>query len=210
MRAVLRTLLILIVLLVIAAGVAYWWIDSRGFSARERSSRAEEFIAQRLREMAMPERVRDLRNAAPDTPESLRSGMEHFADHCAICHANDGSGETEMGRGMYPKPPDMRLQATQSLTDGELYYIIEEGIRFTGMPGWGDGTKEGAMGSWELVRFIRRLPKLTAEEKTEMERLNPVSRAQVEREREEERFLEGKETAPSKPPARQQGGHRHD
>src|SRR5215204_5096493 len=84
--------------------------------------------------------------------------MAHFADHCAVCHGNDGRGDTEMGRGLYPKAPDMRLDATQQLSDGELFYIIEHGIRFTGMPGWRTGTTAGEESSWHLVRFIRHLP----------------------------------------------------
>ena len=211
MRALLRTVFVALALVVIAGVVALWWIDARGFGAREQPSRAEEAIARRLRALAVPDRVRDLKNAAPDTPESLRSGMEHFADHCASCHANDGSGDTAMGKGMYPKVPDMRLAATQSLSDGELYYIIEEGVRFTGMPGWGDGTKEGAIGSWELVRFIRRLPNLSAAEKAEMEKLNPVySRAQLERELQSAASTGQKPAAPQPAvPPHSHKGHKH-
>jgi len=209
MRAVLLTVVVMAALVAIAAAVAVWWIDDRGFGAREEPSRAEAAIARRLRDLAVPDRVRGLTNAAPDTPESLRSGMEHFADHCAVCHANDGSGETQMGRGMYPKTPDMRLAATQSLTDGELYYIIEEGVRFTGMPAWGEGTKDSAIASWELVRFIRHLPKLTAEERADMERLNPISRAQIERERAEQESLEKGAPRPPAPAPKPHGAHRH-
>ena len=70
------------------------------------------------------------------TPEVIAAGMAHYADHCAACHANDGSAETQIGLGMYPRPPDMRQPATQTLTDGELFYIIENGVRLTGMPAW--------------------------------------------------------------------------
>ena len=65
----------------------------------------------------------------------IAEGRDHFADHCATCHANDGSGNTEMGRGLYPKAPDMRLPATQNLSDAELFYIIENGVRLTGHAG---------------------------------------------------------------------------
>ena len=67
-------------------------------------------------------------------------GRAHFADHCASCHGNDGRGNTEMGRNLYPKAPDMRQSGTQHLSDGELYWIIENGVRLTGMPAWGDGS----------------------------------------------------------------------
>ena len=102
--------------------------------------------------------------------------MAHFADHCAFCHANDGSGSSEIGRGLYPKPPDMRAAATQGLTDGELFYIIENGVRFTGMPAFGTG-KEDAAGeklAWQLVLFIRHLPRITDEEISRMKQLNPL------------------------------------
>jgi len=101
------------------------------------------------------------------SPEVIADGRAHFADHCAVCHANDGSGKTEMGQGMWPKAPDMRLAATQNLTDGELFWIIENGIRFTGMPGWSTGTTEGETSSWNLVHFIRHLPDISEAELAE-------------------------------------------
>ena len=69
----------------------------------------------------------------------------------------------------------MRAAATQELSDGELFYIIEFGVRFTGMPAWGDGSSEGEKIGWNLVHFIRRLPSLTPDEIAEIEQLNPKS-----------------------------------
>jgi mono/diheme cytochrome c family protein len=125
------------------------------------------------------------------TSEAVAAGRAHFADHCALCHANDGSGNTDLGRGMYPPPPDMRLDATQRLTDGELFYIIEHGIRFTGMPGFGSVDAAHANESWQLVHFIRRLPMLSADELEEMRQMNPRPPAEIRQETEEERFLRG-------------------
>ena len=160
-----------------------------GFSARARPLAAEEFLARRLRWLATPAGVRDLRNLVAVTPENLRDGRIHFADHCASCHGNDGSGDTEIGRNLYPKAPDMRKVETQNLTDGELFYIIRNGIRFTGMPAWGTGTAEDDESSWKLVQFIRYLPRLTAAEIEEMRRYNPSSPAEADEKTEEERFL---------------------
>src|SRR4029450_9803517 len=87
----------------------------------------------------------------PASADGLAEGLAHYADHCASCHAIDGSGDTEMGRGLFPKAPDMRGAPTQSMTDGELFYVIEHGIRFTGMPGWSTGSAEGETASWQLV-----------------------------------------------------------
>jgi hypothetical protein len=81
----------------------------------------------------------------------------------------------------------MRLSATQDLTDGEIYYVIHNGIRLTGMPAWGTEVKDED--SWKLVLFIRRLPQLTSAEEREMEALNPKSPGEKQEEQEEEQFL---------------------
>lgn len=99
-----------------------------------------------------------------------------------------------MGRGLYPKPPDLRLDETQKLSDGELFWIIENGVRFTGMPAF--ATPGSANDSWKLVDFIRHLPKLTAGEKMEMESYNPKGPDDQKEEQEEDDFLNGATPAP--------------
>jgi hypothetical protein len=94
------------------------------------------------------------------------------------------------GKGLYPKPPDLRLPETQKLSDGELFWIIENGIRFTGMPAFG-GT-HGSQDDWKLVLFIRHLPQLTMEERVEMERDNPKGPHEHVEDQEEKDFLQGK------------------
>jgi len=91
---------------------------------------------------------------------------------------------------MYPRAPDMRKPETQNQTDGELFFIIENGIRLTGMPGWG-GSKTSAEDSWKLVRFIRHLPQISEEEAREMQKLNPITRAELQEEKEADDFLKG-------------------
>src|SRR5208282_4743506 len=134
-------------------------------------SAIEIMMARKARHMALPSAARALTNPVASTEENLRDGRLHFADHCAICHGNDGSCDTMMGSGLYPKPPDLRLAETQKLSDGELFWIIENGIRFTGMPAFGGSHR--SQDSWKLVLFIRHLPQLTMEERVEMERDNP-------------------------------------
>jgi len=95
-----------------------------------------------------------------------------------------------MGRLLYPPAPDMRLPATQQLTDGELYYIIENGVRLTGMPAWGRGG-DNDIDTWKLVHFVRHLSDLTPEQLKEMESLNPKSPAELKEEQDDQRFLQG-------------------
>ena len=176
------------------AGLLY--VRSTGLVALSEPGALETRIARSVRALAVPPEVRDRQNPIPTTPEGLADGREHYADHCAACHAIDGSGETEMGQGLWPKAPDMRLSATQELSDGELFWIIENGIRFTGMPGWSTGTAEGENASWYLVQFIRHLPDISPAELEEMETLVPRSEAAIRQEIEEERFLQGGDVAP--------------
>jgi len=176
----------------------------RGFSARDNPSAIETLIATTARQLAVPSQYRQLRNPLSSSAD-LRAGMEHFADHCATCHANDGSGDTLFGKGLYPKPPDMRQKETQMKSDGELYYTIENGIRLTGMPAFGEEhAKAGDMETWNLVLLIRHLPKQTAEELQQMEQLNPKTENERQEEDEEQNFLRGGSTKSSKPKSHNQ------
>ena len=132
------TLLLSIIVACVAAAAAFGWVAiRRGFSARDNPSPIETFIATTARQLAVPSQYRQLRNPLSSSSD-LHAGIEHFADHCATCHANKGSGDTLFGKGFYPKPPDMRTKETQNKSDGELYYTIENGIRLSGMPAFGE------------------------------------------------------------------------
>lgn len=175
MKPVLKALAALVALGLVLGAVVFVWIGSRGISARAEPGRLETLVARTMRGLAIPRRERNTKNPVAVTPEVLAAGMAHWADHCAACHGNDGRGETEIGLGLYPKPPDMRLPATQGMSDGELFHIIENGVRLTGMPAWGNDDPTDAEGTWHLVHFIRRLPTLTPDEVTQMQGLNPKS-----------------------------------
>ena len=197
MKAVLKALLLLVAVLVVLTVIVFIWIGSRGISAKAQPGRVESVVARTMRHLAIPRGARERQNPVPRSADVIKEGMAHYADHCAACHANDGSGETELGLGLYPKPPDMRLPATQSLTDGELFYIIENGVRLTGMPAWSTGHADSDTSTWHLVHFIRELPGLTDDRVEEMKRLNPRSPAEIQQEQEEEKFLRGGTDVPS-------------
>lgn len=173
-----------------------------GIGTRSNPSSLEASLAFKARGMAL-RGSHDKPNPVSATPEVMSEGRSHFADHCAACHANDGSGKTEMGQLLYPRAPDMRLTQTQGLTDGELFAIIEDGVRFTGMPAWGDKSEESQLASWKLVHFIRHLPRLTPEERLRMEALNPKAPEDRQEEQDEENFLNGENPTPAT------GGHHH-
>ena len=194
-------LVLAVVLGAVGAGMAL--LLRGGSSAKVEPTHAEAVIARKLRSLGIPGGYRRLSNPLSISKEVIEAGRAHFADHCAVCHANDGSGQTQMGRNLYPRAPDLRLAQTQQLGDGELFYIIENGVRLTGMPGWGDGTEEGRRASWHLVHFIRHLSRLTPREKLEMEQINPKSPEEWREMQEDQEFLKGKE------PANREDAHHH-
>lgn len=189
-----KAIAVLVFVIVIVVMTATWGFLRRGFSAREQPSKLEALLARTTRNLATPSSVKKLPNPQQATAKNIREGLEHFADHCAVCHANNGSGDTMFGRNMYPKPPDLRKAQTQQLTDGEIYSIIQNGIRLTGMPAFGEPNRTDDIDTWNLVLFIRHLPKLTAAEEEEMSRLNPKSQLEAREQQEADEFLRGEPT----------------
>ena len=181
------------------AGVVWMW--SQGLGTRTPPGRIETSVSRAARLSMIPSNARFRANPHPANAEAVRAGMEHWADHCAGCHANNGSGDTTIGRGLYPPAPDMRHSNTQNLTDGELFYIIENGIKLTGMPAWSTGTQEGELQSWHLVQFIRRLPTISEAELAEMDEMNPRGPAAWRALEEERRFLSGEIPLPATGPS---------
>jgi predicted CXXCH cytochrome family protein len=160
-KCVVLTLLGVAVAVVVAGAVLYRSIVSGGSIARNREPPAIEVaVAQWLLHRSVPAEARALRNPvdpAADGPDVF-AGRELFRRKCEICHAYDGRGKTTIGGAEYPKAPDLRGAGVQSVTDGELFYHIGNGIRHTGMPGWGMPDRE----IWQVVAFLRNLPRVAA------------------------------------------------
>ena len=188
---------VIVTVIVIGVFGAVWYWTARGFSAKSPPGSIETLAARQLRRLAIPKHAATLKNSVPAGPEVLTEAMEHFADHCAICHGNDGRGRSHIGSGLYPPAPDMTQASTQQLSDGELYYIIENGVRFTGMPAFGASPdNDNDEDSWKLVHFIRHLPTITDDEVAMMTTMNPKSPMDVERERRIQEFLQGGDSPP--------------
>lgn len=204
-----KKLLTLIILAILAGVATLGWLGYRlfttGFSAKTEPHAIEVFMARQIRHLAIPIEQRNSPNPIPLTPDLLKEGLAHFADHCAGCHANDGSGRTPIGKNVYPKAPDLRLADTQSMSDGELFWVIHNGIRFTAMPAWGEGDPALDKDSWKLVHFIRHLPQLTQEELDQMKTLNPKTKKDLEEEAVFDQFLQGNDAASTQADS----GHHH-
>jgi mono/diheme cytochrome c family protein len=100
---------------------------------------------------------KDWKNPAPDTPDSIQEGAEHFQHHCMICHGLDGHATgVPFAMKMDPPVPDLASKDVQAYTDGQLKWIIQNGIGPSGMPGWSGILEDNEM--WLIVRYLRHLP----------------------------------------------------
>jgi predicted CXXCH cytochrome family protein len=143
-------------------------IIRRGFSAADQPSGLERVMARTVRNLGIPSRARNEKNPLPAAPGVLAEAEERFGERCANCHGNNGNGESNIGKNLYPKAPDLRLPATQHLTDGEIHYIIKNGVRLTGMPAWGNPhIEQDDTDAWKLVLFVRSIAGLTPQEQSQ-------------------------------------------
>jgi cytochrome c len=205
-----RTKLIVFIT-VVGLGIvgAFGWVGyqlfTTGFSAKTEPHALEVWMARQIRHLAIPIEERNAQNPIPLSPDVIKESLAHFADHCALCHANDGSGQMPIGKNVNPKALDLRLPDIQSMSDGEIFWVIRNGIRFTAMPAWGEGDPAQDKDSWKLVHFIRHLPQLTPDELDQMKALNPKTKKDLEEEAAFGQFLQGNDAAA----ARTDSGHHH-
>ena len=202
---------LIVFIIVMGLGIVgvFGWLGlqlfTTGFSAKTKPHALEVVVARKISHLAIPLEKRNAQNPVPLSPKVIKESLAHFADHCATCHANDGSGQTPIGKNVYPKAPDLRLTDTQSMSDGEMFWVIHNGIRFTAMPAWGEGDPAEDKDSWKLVHFIRHLPQLTPKELDQMKGLNPKTRKDLEEEASFGESLQGNDAAATRPDR----GHHH-
>jgi cytochrome c len=202
-----------LIVFIIVAGLGifgvFGWLGyqlfTTGFSAKTEPHALEVWMARQIRHLAIPIERRNAQNPIPLSPGVIKESLAHFADHCALCHANNGSGETPIGKNVNPRALDLRLPDIQSMSDGEIFWVIHNGIRFTAMPAWGEGDPAEDKDSWKLVHFIRHLPQLAPEELDQMKALNPTTKKDLEEGAAFDQFLQGDDAAA----ARTDSGHHH-
>ena len=188
-----KNFLVIGFIIIVGLLIGIVWFLPDAFNAKGKPPEWEMSMARFARHLATPSQWRDTSNPLVTTPKVMANALHHFADHCATCHANDGSGKTPMGPNFYPPVPDLRSETIQSMSDGELFYVIHFGIRFTGMPAWGKGNPENDTESWELVHFVRHLPDITPKEIAQMKEFNPMTTQERAEQEAMDAFLSGKD-----------------
>jgi mono/diheme cytochrome c family protein len=149
--------------LILAAGFALF-IKARGFRASSTPGAFETSAARVVRDFAIPRAAKGQKNPFAGDDRAVGQGRDEFLTRCATCHGSDGRGATPIGSNLYPRVPDLRGPATQALTDGEVRYIIANGIQLTGMPAMPALNGQEEQVSWALVTYLRSLRSATPAE----------------------------------------------
>jgi mono/diheme cytochrome c family protein len=150
------------VLLVVIGAAAVVSSGSFDVSAIKPPSKAERAIATLALNKAVARRAPVRKNPLPMDAQTLRGGLAHFRENCVVCHGAPGVDPGEIGQGLNPGAPDLTLTRVQERTDGQLFWIVSNGIRMTGMPAF--SPTHGEKEIWQVVAFVRHLPEIGDEE----------------------------------------------
>jgi mono/diheme cytochrome c family protein len=153
--------LMIFAVLLFAAGT---FIKIRGFRASSRPSAFETTVARAVRNFSIPSAESHQTNPFANDELALRQGRDLFLSRCASCHGVDGRGTTPIGSNIYPRVPDLHARPTQDMSDGQIHYVIENGVRLTGMPAMPGLRSPSKSDSWALVSYVRSLRAATADD----------------------------------------------
>lgn len=150
------------VAIVLAAAFLFAATGAYDVGATAPPSKWEKKVAAFVLRRSMTRRAPRAPNPFGASPEVWRAGLVHYKENCVTCHGAPGVEESEAGQGLNPPAPDLTLPAIQKMTDGDLFWVVSNGIRMTGMPAFSPTHKPEEV--WKIVAFVRHLPELSDEE----------------------------------------------
>ena len=160
MRTMIASLIIAALLVVLGAG-AVIYAGMYDVAATSPHSRLTSWLLETARIRSIKAQAAAVQ-APPglDDPAKVLIGVEHYAAHCAVCHGAPGVPKGDIARGLYPPPPDLAKTA-RLYNPAELFWIVKNGIKMTGMPAWGDHS-DGEL--WATVAFVEKLPGMSEQD----------------------------------------------
>jgi mono/diheme cytochrome c family protein len=157
MRTVILTLLA-VVILSVAGAFTFIYDGVYNVAATEPHWPITYWVMETARVQAIKAQAADIKPPADLMDEArVVNGTEHFAAHCASCHGAPGVPRGDIANGLYPKPADLR-ESARRYTPGELFWIVKNGIKMSGMPSWSDHSDDEL---WGTVAFIEKLPTMS-------------------------------------------------
>ena len=146
-------------------GAVVWVYLAMGFfdpAAATPTGRMETALARFALNRSVAKRASKEKNPFSATPDVLKEGLDHYKENCVLCHGAPGVDVSEIGQGLNPPAPELTLPRTEKRTDGELFWIVANGIRMTGMPAFKPTHKPEEI--WKMVAFVRHLEEITPDE----------------------------------------------
>jgi len=168
---VVATILIIIIigLIIIYSG----WYD---VSAANKPTGFERWLFGTTMDNSVEKHSEDLAAPNLESPDKIKEGFVHYNEMCLECHGAPGENESELEKGLNPKPPDLSNSA-QDMSPEELFWVIKNGIKMTGMPAWGKTHSDDKI--WSIVAFIEKLPGMTG---VQYDSLQSISKPEEEHE----------------------------
>ncbi|HZD41704.1 MAG TPA: c-type cytochrome [Terriglobales bacterium] len=162
MKTVLTIAILVLIVVVILAG----WFFGGGvynIAASKPHSEVVRWVFTNVRDQSIDRHSRGIETPSLDNLALIKKGAREYDEECAICHGAPGKKRTEVAKGLNPEPPDLdKGEVQKKYSDPELYWIIEHGIRMTGMPAFGPTHNKEEI--WRLVAFVKHLPNMKAQE----------------------------------------------
>jgi mono/diheme cytochrome c family protein len=144
--------LAVLVIVIVAAVIFAYRFD---LSALPEPGPRETRMANAARHWLISRAARSVPADSGTSPASVAAGRMYFLGECANCHGTDGRTPTEIGRWMYPRALDLSSPEVQGWSDRELFWIIKNGVRLSGMPGFGKVFNDTQV--WQLVGYVRSM-----------------------------------------------------
>ena len=155
-----RTLAAIIIVLgiVIIGGAGFLFMGGYNVAATAPHARLTQWILHTTMERSVSARANSIHAPVQFTQEQISEGALDFGEMCVECHGAPGKERGEVGKGLNPSPPDL-AHAVARWSSAELFWIVKNGIKMTGMPAFGPTHSDDRL--WSIVAFVRQLPKLT-------------------------------------------------
>jgi len=156
----------IMVIIGLGAGLALIYSGVINIAATNPHSALVDWVLSTASDNAIHYHAKGIKAPSVDSQEMVLTGFRHYQEMCVGCHLAPGIESSEISKGLMPKPPKLQM-AAEEWTPAELFWVIKNGIKMTGMPAWGPTHSDEKL--WAIVAFVKKLPQMTAEQYKAME-----------------------------------------
>lgn len=151
----------------IAGGIATMYSGIIDVAATNPHSALTEWVLSTTMDNSVRHHAREIKAPPLDHPAMVMDGFRHYREMCVSCHLAPGMTESELREGLTPEPPRLQ-EAVEEWTPAELFWVIKNGIKMSGMPAWAPSHTDEQI--WAIVAFLEKLPRMTAAQYAEMDK----------------------------------------